>query len=48
MNTVLGRLNAAFAFTLSALACVTFICFLSTVMNDNLTNVEIAAGKVDV
>ena len=34
MNTALSRLNAVFAFSLSVLASLTFLCFLSTAFVD--------------
>ncbi|KFM65065.1 Signal peptidase complex subunit 3, partial [Stegodyphus mimosarum] len=34
MNTVLSRANAIFAFSLSVLAGLTFLCFLSTAFNE--------------
>lgn len=48
MNTILARLNAAFAYTLSVMAVLTFLCFASTFWNDNLTKVEIQTGNVYV
>ncbi|XP_067944673.1 signal peptidase complex subunit 3-like isoform X2 [Watersipora subatra] len=48
MNTILARLNAAFAYTLSVMAVLTFLCFASTYMNDNLADIEIKAGSVIV
>uniref|UniRef100_T1JM89 Signal peptidase complex subunit 3 n=1 Tax=Strigamia maritima TaxID=126957 RepID=T1JM89_STRMM len=45
MNTVLSRANAVFAFTLSVLAGLTFICFLSTAFNDYRSKVEITTIK---
>jgi len=34
MNTALSRVNAVFAFSLSVLASLTFLCFLSTAFTD--------------
>lgn len=34
MHTSLSRLNAVFAFSLSVLASLTFLCFLSTAFKD--------------
>jgi len=48
MNTILARLNAAFAYTLTVMAVLTFLCFASTFWNDNLTKVEIKTGNVYV
>ncbi|ESO06992.1 hypothetical protein HELRODRAFT_77182 [Helobdella robusta] len=45
MNSVLSRANAIFAFTLSALAVLTFGCFFSTTFNTNLTDVKIVSTK---
>ena len=48
MNTVLARLNAAFAYTLTVMGELTFFCFASTFWNDNLTQIEIKTGNVHV
>lgn len=48
MNTVLSRLNTIFAFTLSVMAALTFLCFLSTFFNEHKANVSIDTGKVVV
>jgi signal peptidase complex subunit 3 len=50
MNTVLSRLNAVFAFTLTVLGALTFGCFLSTAFMDySLRNVQIGiAGRAQV
>ncbi|KAL3879040.1 hypothetical protein ACJMK2_031354 [Sinanodonta woodiana] len=48
MNTFLSRLNTIFAFTLSVMAGLTFLCFLSTVFNDHKTLVSINTGKIIV
>ncbi|KAL4230608.1 Signal peptidase complex subunit 3 [Mactra antiquata] len=48
MNTVLSRLNTIFAFTLSVMAGLTFLCFLSTFFNDHKALVAINTGKVIV
>lgn len=34
MHTVLSRLNAVFAFSLTVMAVLTFLCFLSTDFKD--------------
>lgn len=46
MHTVLTRGNAILAYSLSVLACLTFGCFLSTVLLDYRTNVKINTVKV--
>lgn len=48
MNTVLARLNAIFAFSLSLLAGLTFCCFLSTVFIDYRAAAQINTVKVVV
>ncbi|XP_054717849.1 signal peptidase complex subunit 3-like [Uloborus diversus] len=48
MNTVLSRANAIFAFTLSVLAGLTFLCFLSTVLKDYRGDVSISTVKAVV
>lgn len=49
MNTVLARLNAIFAFSLTVLAVCTLFLFVSTVLLDNhLTNVTILPSQVRV
>uniref|UniRef100_A0A1W7R9K2 Signal peptidase complex subunit 3 n=1 Tax=Hadrurus spadix TaxID=141984 RepID=A0A1W7R9K2_9SCOR len=48
MNTVLSRANAIFAFTLSVLAGLTFICFLSTAFNGYQAKVLVRADKAVV
>ncbi|KAK3597501.1 hypothetical protein CHS0354_041921 [Potamilus streckersoni] len=48
MNTFLSRLNTIFAFTLSVMAGLTFLCFLSTFFNDHKTLVSINTGKIIV
>lgn len=48
MNTVLSRLNTIFAFTLSVMAGLTFLCFLSTFFNDHKSLVAIGTEKVIV
>lgn len=47
MNTLLSRTNAIFAFTLSILAALTFICSLSTAFKNytDLVDVKISATK---
>ena len=42
MNTALSRLNAVFAFSLSVLACLTFLCFLSTAFVDKSSTPSIS------
>ncbi|KAF2894237.1 hypothetical protein ILUMI_11930 [Ignelater luminosus] len=41
MHSVLQRGNAILAYALSVLACLTFVCFASTVFLDYRTNVDI-------
>ncbi|GBM73120.1 Signal peptidase complex subunit 3 [Araneus ventricosus] len=48
MNTVLSRANAIFAFSLSVLACLTFLCFLSTAFNEYSGNVTLSTAKAVV
>ena len=43
MNTALSRLNAVFAFSLSVLATLTFLCFLSTAFLDKNSHPSLAA-----
>ncbi|RWS23268.1 signal peptidase complex subunit 3-like protein [Leptotrombidium deliense] len=47
MNTLLSRTNAIFAFTLSVLAALTFICALSTAFKsyNDLVDIKISTGK---
>ncbi|CAG5120565.1 unnamed protein product [Candidula unifasciata] len=46
MNSFTSRLNSLFAFTLSVMAALTFLCFLSTFFNDHIRPVDIKVGKV--
>ena len=49
MNTVLARLNAIFAFSLTVLAVCTFLLFLTALpLDKSLNNVTILASKVRV
>ena len=48
MNSLLSRGNALVAFTLSILACLTFLCFLSTVFVDYGSNATINTVKAVV
>lgn len=48
MNTLLSRVNAIFAFTLSTLAGLTFLCFLTTAFNDYRTTVAMSTAKTVV
>ena len=48
MNTALTRLNAVFAFSLSALAALTFLCFLSMIMKDRRSEAGISTLPVTV
>ena len=49
MNTVLARLNAIFAFSLTVLAVCTLFLFISTIpLDNNLTNVTILPSQVRV
>lgn len=45
MNTILSRANAIFAFSLSVLAVLTFLCFLSTVCNEYKQDVSVSKVK---
>jgi signal peptidase complex subunit 3 len=45
MNTFLSRANNIFAFTLTVLATLTFLCFLSTYFKDYNLPVELKAVK---
>ena len=46
MNTILARLNALFAFSLSVTAAVAFACFLTTNFLDYSQKVDIDVNKV--
>ena len=46
MHTLLSRINAVGAFTLSTLAGLTFLCFLSSVFKDYTTPVTIKAANI--
>ncbi|XP_064636875.1 signal peptidase complex subunit 3-like [Lineus longissimus] len=48
MNTFLARLNTIFAFTLTVMAVLTFLCFLSTAFKLNLTKVKLNTVKAIV
>ncbi|XP_067132659.1 signal peptidase complex subunit 3 [Centruroides vittatus] len=48
MNTVLSRANAIFAFTLSVLAGLTFLCFLSTAFNSYQAKVVVRSDRAVV
>ncbi|CAG0902561.1 unnamed protein product, partial [Cyprideis torosa] len=48
MNTLCSRANALLAFTLSVLASLTFICFLSTFFEAYKANVDIKTFKATV
>ncbi|XP_063970655.1 signal peptidase complex subunit 3-like [Lytechinus pictus] len=48
MNTLLSRANTIFAFTLSILAALTFMCFLTTVGLDTKKDVKITTVKHSV
>lgn len=48
MNTVLSRANAIFAFTLSVLAGLTFLCFLSTAFNSYQAKVIVRSDRAVV
>ena len=43
MNTILSRLNAVFAFSLTVLAVLTFLCFLSTAFMDRNADTVVEA-----
>lgn len=45
MNTILSRANAIFAFSLSVLAALTFLCFLSTVCTEYKEDVSVSTVK---
>ena len=46
MNSFLARANAVFAFTLTVLAALTFLCFLSTVWYDYDNPIHVRTKKV--
>ncbi|XP_065886337.1 signal peptidase complex subunit 3-like [Dysidea avara] len=46
MNSLLSRANAVFAYTLSVLAALTFLCFLSTAFKSKLTPVSVTSSDV--
>lgn len=46
MHSVLTRGNAILAYSLSVLAALTFVCFLSTVFLDYRTDVNIRSNRV--
>ncbi|XP_031554548.1 signal peptidase complex subunit 3-like [Actinia tenebrosa] len=48
MNTFLSRLNTIFAFTLTVLAALTFLCFLSTVFLDYHVRVTLKTDNIEV
>lgn len=48
MNTFFSRLNTVFAFTLTVLAGLTFLCFLSTVFKEYRTPIHVMTKKVMV
>ena len=48
MNTILSRANAIFAFSLSVLAVLTFLCFLSTACNEYRADVSVSTVKAVV
>ena len=48
MHSLLTRLNAIFAFTLSTLAAVAFGCFLTTVFKDFTSPATLSASNVVV
>ncbi|CAG0884100.1 unnamed protein product [Darwinula stevensoni] len=48
MNTIWSRMNAMFAFFLSVLSAVTFICFLSTFFNPYTSSLDIKTLDVFV
>lgn len=48
MHSVLTRGNAILAYTLSVLACLTFVCFASTVFLNYRTNAKLNTVKVVV
>ncbi|XP_064481201.1 signal peptidase complex subunit 3-like [Ornithodoros turicata] len=48
MNTVISRANAIFAFTLSVLTALTFICFLSTAFFQYKSDVSVQTVKAVV
>ncbi|XP_020909766.1 signal peptidase complex subunit 3-like [Exaiptasia diaphana] len=48
MNTFLSRLNTIFAFTLTVLAALTFLCFLSTVFLSYSVKVSLKSNNAEV
>lgn len=46
MNTLLSRLNTIFAFTLTVLAALTFLCFLSTLFKAHQAPLQLQTKKV--
>ena len=44
MHNFLARANAVFAFAITAMAAVTFFCFLTTVYNDTAPEVRLAVN----
>lgn len=48
MHSFLSRLNSVFAFTLSVAAVLTFGCFLTTVLNNNVRKIDVDVNKAVV
>lgn len=48
MHSLLSRGNAILAYTLSVLACLTFVCFISTLFIDYRTRASLSTVKVVV
>ena len=50
MNSILSRLNAVFAFSVSVLAVLTLCCFMSTAFRDRSLEIQLGAdeGKLHV
>lgn len=46
MNNLFSRANAVFAYTLSVLAALTFLCFLSTAFKSKMTPVSVDSSDV--
>lgn len=46
MHSLITRVNAVCAFSLSTLAALTFLCFASTFFNDYSTKVNINAANI--
>ena len=45
MHTILSRLNAVFAFSLTVMAVLTFLCFISTNFKDRSAETRVTPGQ---